>query len=180
MLIFIFTLVVILTYFIVQRNKNYQSQTDQQEQLPIEPIQETSKDYSASYQKRFLLTKNEWHEYKKLKAEAAMLGLQVCPKVRLLDLLEPRKGPDYMSCLGRVQSKHVDFVLCDESLYIKAIVEIDDNSHNRKDRQERDEFVDQVLQSVGYTVIHTRAVTETTLDVLKPKIEETNEGNDNS
>lgn len=126
-------------------------------------------DYSNSYQKRYLLTKNEWHEYKKLKIEATNLGLQVCPKVRLLDLIEPRKGPGYMSYLGRVQSKHVDFVLCDTNLHVKAIVELDDNSHDRQERQERDDFVNQVLRSVGYTVIHTRCITENTLDCLKPK-----------
>ena len=68
-----------------------------------------------------------------------------------------------MSALGKIQSKHVDFVICDQNLYIKAIVELDDKSHDQPDRQERDRFVDDVLTSVGYTVIRTRAVTEDTL-----------------
>ncbi len=132
-------------------------------------------DYSASYQAKYLLTKNEWHEYKKLKEYATEKGLIVCPKVRLLDIIEPRKGEkDYLALRGKVQSKHVDFLLCDESLHIKAVLELDDNSHDRKDRQERDAFVNQILTSVGYTVIHTRGITETTLDVLnKPEKEPT-------
>jgi very-short-patch-repair endonuclease len=85
------------------------------------------------------------------------------PKVRLLDLIEPRRGEGFMSALGKIQSKHVDFVICDQNLYIKAIVELDDKSHDQPDRQERDRFVDDVLTSVGYTVIRTRAVTEDTL-----------------
>lgn len=72
-----------------------------------------------------------------------------------------------MSALGKIQSKHVDFVICDQNLYIKAIIELDDNSHDQPDRRERDKFVDDVLSSVGYTVIHTRAVTEETLAPLK-------------
>lgn len=124
--------------------------------------------YSNAYQKRYLLTKNEWYEYKKLKRYAAELNLQICPKVRLLDLVEPRRGEGYMSYLGKIQSKHVDFVLCDQDLRIKAILELDDNSHNQEDRKERDLFVDEVLQSVGYRVIRTRSITETTLDPLKP------------
>ena len=122
-------------------------------------------DYSQSYQAKYLLTTNEWHEYKKLEKYAAELGLLICPKVRLLDIIEPRKGEkDYLALLGKVQSKHVDFLVCDKDLHIKCIIELDDNSHNRKDRQERDAFVDQILTSVGYKIIHTRAITETTLE----------------
>ena len=127
------------------------------------------KDYSKSYQARQLLTKNEWHEHKKLSEYAAEKGLRICPKVRLLDIIEPKKGEkDYLALRGKIQSKHVDFVICDQNMHIKAILELDDNSHDRKDRQERDAFVDQILTSVGYIVIHTRGITETTLDVLNP------------
>lgn len=132
-------------------------------------------DYSHSYQSKYLLTKNEWSEYKKLQKHAAEKRLIICPKVRLLDIIEPRKGEqEYKSLLNKVQSKHVDFLICDQDLHIKAVLELDDNSHDRKDRKERDAFVDQILTSVGYTVIHTRAITETTLDVLnKPEKEAT-------
>lgn len=124
-------------------------------------------DYSQSYQAKYLLTANEWNEYKKLEKYATELGLLVCPKVRLLDIIEPRKGEkDYIVLLNKVSSKHVDFVLCDKNLHIKGVLELDDNSHNRKDRQERDEFIDLILTSVGYKVIHTRAITEATLDAI--------------
>lgn len=73
-----------------------------------------------------------------------------------------------MSALGRIQSKHIDFVICDQNLYVKGIVEIDDNSHNRQDKQQRDLFIDELLTSVGYTVIRTRAVTEETLKPILP------------
>ena len=83
-----------------------------------------------------------------------------------MDLLEPKSGPGYMSALGKIQSKHVDFVITDPDLRIKAILELDDNSHNAKERTERDQFVDQILSGVGYKVIHTRSVTEETLKDL--------------
>lgn len=133
-------------------------------QLPEKKAEKAiGQDYSQAYQAKYLLTRNEWHEYKKLKEYATAKGLQVCPKVRLLDIIEPRKGENYMTLLRKIQSKHVDFVLTDEDLHIKAIVELDDNSHNAKSRQERDQFVDQILTSVGYKVIHTKGITETTL-----------------
>ena len=123
------------------------------------------KDYSKSYQAKYLLTRNEWHEYKKLQRLAAERGLVICPKVRLLDIIEPRKGEtNYKSLLYKVQAKHVDFLICDQDMHIKAILELDDNSHNKKDRQTRDAFVDQILTSVGYQVIRTYAIKENTLD----------------
>lgn len=125
------------------------------------------KDYSQCYQAKYLLTKNEWHEHKNLQKFAAERGLVICPKVRLLDIIEPRSGEkDYRSLLAKVQSKHIDFLICDKNLHIKAILELDDNSHNQKDRQDRDAFVDQILTSVGYKVIRTHSITETTLDGL--------------
>ena len=128
-------------------------------------VAEPEADYSQSYQAKYLLTKNEWYEYKKLKRFANEKDLQVCPKVRLLDLVEPRKGTEhYKSLFYKIQAKHVDFLICDQDLHIKAVVELDDNSHKKTDRQERDRFVDQVLTSCGFKVIRTRAVTEETLN----------------
>lgn len=152
------------------KNEPYPTPAKQKETINPPTNNETkpSHNYSNAYQKRYLLTKNEWYEYKKLKRYAAELNLQICPKVRILDLVEPRRGEGYMSYLGKIQSKHVDFVLCDQDLHIKAILELDDNSHNQQDRKERDLFVDEMLQSVGYRVIRTRSITETTLEPLKP------------
>lgn len=122
------------------------------------------KNYSKSYQKKYLLTKNEWYEYKKLQQYAETANITICPKVRLLDIIEPRKGEsNYMNLLGKVQSKHVDFLICDKSLHVLGVVELDDNSHDQQNRKDRDAFVDQILESVGYKVVHTRGVTETTL-----------------
>lgn len=142
-------------------------QNQQNEQGSAAGKSDSKKDYSQSYQRKYLLTKNEYREYMKLRQLAADRGLLICPKVRLLDIIEPRKGEkDYKSLFYKVQAKHVDFVICDQDLRIKVILELDDNSHDQKDRQERDAFVDQILTSVGYQVLHVRSVTETTLDGL--------------
>lgn len=92
--------------------------------------------------------------------------------LRLLDIIIPREGPNKLAALGKINSKHVDFVICDDKLYIKGIVELDDNSHKKPDRAERDKFVDSVLTSVGYKVIHTYSVNEDTLKCFIDKKEE--------
>lgn len=158
---YLFIIAVLMTIIIIIKIKD-QRPTE----IEIEPEQKNN--YTQSYQKRFLLTKNEWYEYKKLQQYADATELQICPKVRLLDIIEPRKGEkNYMSLLGKVQSKHVDFLICDKNLHVLGVLELDDNSHNRENRKERDLFVDEILESVGYTVVHTKSITETTLNAFK-------------
>lgn len=80
-------------------------------------------------------------------------------KVRLFDLVEPRKGNPVVYT-NKIRAKHVDFVICDEKLVARCIVELDDSSHRASDREARDKFVDAVLTSVGYKVIHTEGITD--------------------
>lgn len=123
---------------------------------------------AGAYQKKWLFSYNEKDAYNKLKPIADELGLTVFSKVRLLDLLEPVSGnPKYKTYFYKVQAKHVDFVLCDQKLVAKFIIELDDSSHDRSDRKKRDSFVDEVITSVGYKIIHTRAITDDIKDQLK-------------
>lgn len=115
----------------------------------------------GAYQKRWMFTYNEKDAYSKLKPIAEELGYTVFAKVRLLDLLEPTKGnPKYKTYFYKIQSKHVDFVLCDEKLVARYIIELDDRSHDTEPRKKRDEFVDSVLTSVGYKILHARTITD--------------------
>lgn len=120
--------------------------------------------YKNGYVSQRLLTNNEWNNYKRLKKITDERGLIICPKVRLLDIIRPKnENKKYKSLLWKVQAKHIDFLICDYYMNIKAIIELDDRTHDRVDRKERDIFVDTILNSVGYTVIHTRYIDENTL-----------------
>ena len=117
---------------------------------------------AGAYQKKWLLTYNEKDAYKALKDLCDKNGLYLMTKVRLLDLVEPTKGnPKYRTYLYKIQAKHIDFVICDAKLVARCLVELDDNSHNAADRAARDSFVDEVVQSVGYKIIHTRGISDT-------------------
>lgn len=48
--------------------------------------------YATAYQKRLLLTKYEWKNYMSTRGFLESQGLYICPKVRLLDLVEPKRG----------------------------------------------------------------------------------------
>lgn len=109
------------------------------------------------YHSKYILTKNEYYFYRNLKTTANKYGLQILTKIRLADLVEVNKGlsqREWATYFGKIKSKHVDFAIADD-MKIVALIELDDNSHKRQDRIERDMFVDHVLRGCGYTVIHT-------------------------
>ena len=157
-----------------RRSGNYRSRWTQpqdkttQEQTSASIASQVDTDtlsYDKAYQKKWLLTMNEKAFYRQLCSFAAKKNMTVFTKVRLLDLLEPVKNqPKYKTYFYKVQAKHVDFVLCDTKLVARYIIELDDNSHNVPDRAERDQFVDSVLQAVGYRVLHLNAFDEAKIE----------------
>lgn len=81
----------------------------------------------------------------------------ILSKVKLSDLFYAKTG-DYgknRSYTNRIDRKHVDFLLCD-SKTLKPIlgIELDDKSHQRADRQERDDFVNHVFAAAGLSLMH--------------------------
>ena len=163
MQLFIIAALLGFAFFIIQaiQKKQPKSQAPITETTEIPPDENTPLPIAGAYQKKWLLTYNEKDAFKKIKAVTDEIGCYTFSKVRLLDLLEPVKGnPKYKTYFYKVQAKHVDFVILDEKLVARCIIELDDASHDAEDRKKRDEFVDEVLKSVGYQIIHTRAVTE--------------------
>ena len=70
--------------------------------------------------------------------------IRVFAKVRIADLFDVGKTADrseWQSAFNKINSKHVDFVLCRATdLSPLAAIELDDKSHDRADRQQRDIF----------------------------------------
>ena len=138
-------------------------------ELKTEDKEETSTelDFKTAYQRKELFTRNEWQNYKKLRDIAEVRGYVICPKVRLFDLVEPRHDKKKkLTYRYKIQAKHVDFVICDKDMSIKAILELDDSSHYDPERIKRDDFVNTILLSTGYTVIHTKYVDNSVLDLI--------------
>lgn len=78
----------------------------------------------------------------------------ICPKVRLADLVYAPHQEERRAAFNRVSRKHLDFVLCDaQTLRPSLAIELDDRSHERPDRRERDVFIDQVLDGVGLPLL---------------------------
>ena len=99
-------------------------------------------------------------ELKFFRALEAAVGSQyrVFSKVRLADIVQPAKTGNrsaWYSAFGVIKSKHVDFAVCDSvTMEFRLVVELDDKSHNRSDRAERDQKVDEILAQADIPVLH--------------------------
>lgn len=116
---------------------------------------------------KYLLTANEDDFYRVLLPIAREKKLVICPKVRIADIIEPQKGQNWKAAFNRIVCKHVDFLLCKEPLHPVLVIELDDKSHNRPDRQERDNFVNHAFKTANIPILHTRNA-----DDLRKKIDD--------
>lgn len=113
--------------------------------------------------------------------EAVGTRFMISYKVRLWDLLTvPRSGePKTGSKDGgsrtfenKIRSKHVDFLLCEpDTVRPRLVVELDDASHRRKDRRERDRFVDEAFAAAGLPILHVPAAAAYSIGEVRSKIE---------
>ena len=84
----------------------------------------------------------------------------VCTKVGLGDLfwVSPKDQSRYRTYTNKIDRKHVDFLLCEPATMRPLVgIELDDKSHTRDDRQERDKFVDGVFRAAGLPLLHIPA-----------------------
>jgi very-short-patch-repair endonuclease len=70
------------------------------------------------------------------------------------------------------RQKHLDFVIYDRyTAAIIAVVELDDRSHNAKDRRDRDAFVDGVLSSLDVAIVRVRAARTYDVETLRLQLD---------
>lgn len=157
-IIFLIGLITTLTAIIVtkelldKRMNEYKKGHSKQKEIIIERNQQY-----YPYHRTNLLTQNEYYFYKKLKEITEPLNLQILAKIRLADLIEVNKGLDSQKWgmyFGKIKAKHIDFAIA-EDMKIIALIELDDYTHQRADRQKRDIFVNDVLTQTGYVLIRT-------------------------
>lgn len=80
--------------------------------------------------------------------------LVIFPHIALRDLITVIDQSEYYTHYNKIDRKQVDFVLCDpKTLKPVFVIELDDSSHNRPDRKERDAFVENILESVKIPLV---------------------------
>jgi hypothetical protein len=117
------------------------------------------------------------------RAERSFLGVldqavggdyRIFAQVRLADVVDTKRGlnnSDRQKAFNRIQSKHFDFLLCDKDDFsVICAIELDDRSHQKRKRRDRDAFLDGLCQAVSLPLLHVPAKGAYSVPELKSKI----------
>lgn len=140
--------------------------------LQIRPAQPISDEYEYK-RKKFFMSAPE-HEFFDLLYRAIGHKYRIFAQVHLPTLVDHKiTGQDWRGAFRHIDEKSVDFVLCDKS-YIAPLlaIELDDSSHEREDRQERDSIVENILSHAGLPLLRIRKGNGYDITRLVAEIEE--------
>ncbi len=120
--------------------------------------------YSA---KSSLMTKAEGDVFRKIE-EAVSERYYVFPQVHLSAILDHRvKGQEWRYAFSHINGKSVDYVLCDrETLKPTYVIELDDYTHDRKERQKRDREVERILAHAGVPLVRFRDTSKLSIQTI--------------
>ncbi len=127
--------------------------------------------------------------YKKLDvlfspAERSFLGVlnqavgksaQIFGKVRVADVITPKKGmlrSDWQKAFNKISGKHFDFLLCNkEDLSVLCVIELNDSSHNSRQRKKRDLFLEGACQKAELPLIQITAKATYNINEIRESLE---------
>lgn len=104
--------------------------------------------------KPFFLSRAE-HECYDALVQAVGKDYLIFAQVHLPTIVDHKvPGQSWIGAFRHVNGKSVDFVLCDRA-YIspKLAIELDDKTHERPDRQDRDHEVERILRTAGVPLL---------------------------
>lgn len=129
--------------------------------------------HEYKYERRdFLLTRAE-HEFYDLLIKAVGHTYYVFTQVHLPTLVKHKiNGQNWYGAFRHIDEKSVDFVLCDKvNIAPKLAIELDDQSHERLDRQKRDGEVERILREAGLPLLRMENLGQFNASDLAQEIE---------
>jgi very-short-patch-repair endonuclease len=131
-------------------------------------------DRRLPYEKRPSLVTEAEHRFFRTLLDVSQPRYQVFTMVRLADVIRVRAETSKpLAWQNRILAKHLDFVLCDpQTLEAKLAVELDDATHQRPDRRERDEFLESALSASHLPLLRVPVADKYDRETLKKAIEQ--------
>jgi hypothetical protein len=78
----------------------------------------------------------------------------ICPKITLAEIFFVVHPNENMRAYNKINRKHVDFLICEPKQMSPLFgIELDDSSHQRADRVDRDEFVEHTFDDAGLPLL---------------------------
>lgn len=107
--------------------------------------------------------------------EQAVAGeFRIFGKVRIADVASVKGNSDramWQRAFNRISAKHFDFILCKpDDLAIVCAIELDDRSHQKARRKERDAFVVGLCQAISLPLLQVPAQHAYSVHELRSKV----------
>lgn len=131
-------------------------------------------DEQPPYEKRPSLVTDAEHRFFRALIDAGQQRWTICPMVRLADVIRVRpQAVQAQTWQGRILAKHLDFVLCDPAtLEARLAIELDDATHERPERQARDEFLSAALAASKLPLLRVPVAERYDTEQLRAAIEQ--------
>lgn len=167
-IIYMFLIIFIIIYL---KNRNNKKQNKKQNNYTNYKV-ETEINYKDIYKpKRYIITLTELNFYNILLEITKELDLILFSQVSLYNIIETKYNNQ--SAFNKIKSKTIDFVLVDKNnCRIKLCIELDDYTHNRYDRIERDKFINKLFSDLEIDLIRFKASNYYNKEALKKRIQE--------
>ncbi len=91
----------------------------------------------------------------------------ILAQVQLSRLLGVKKGHNSLSYLNRINRMSADFVVCNKDSSIVAVIELDDSTHEKADRQAADAKKDKALEAAEIKIIRWQAKSMPDISTIK-------------
>ena len=126
--------------------------------------------------RRYVTTLNELIFYQTLLEICKELDLILFSQVSLYNIIEVKQNLNNSlktTYFNKINKKSIDFVLVDKkNCRIKLCIELDDYTHQRKDRIKRDHFINELFKQLNINLLRYPVYSKYNKEILKRKIQE--------
>lgn len=123
--------------------------------------------------KQYVMTETELKFYRFMKDEFKKqnINVEVFPEVDLERFIRVKDNNN--SNRNRIKSRSIDFTIVSKSnCKIICCIELDDYTHNRSDRMQRDEFINQLFKAVDIKLFRIKVASKYNIDEIINTIKE--------
>lgn len=158
-----YILIIVIILLVIEKIINKKNNNNESE-INIENI-----NYNTLYIKKdYLLTQQELKFYKLIKMITDKNNLNIFSQVALYEIIKSKNIKDF----NKIKSKTIDFVITDSNCKIKLCIELDDPTHIKENRQQRDKFIENLFNQLNIKLIRIPVQSYYNLKQLEEKIKE--------
>lgn len=117
------------------------------------------------------MTDTEIKFVKELKKITDINNLIILPQVQLQSIFYTINNKDITS-FNKIKCKSIDFAIVDSDYNYKLFIELDDYTHNRKNRIQRDQFINELFKTYNLKLKRIKVQNNYNIENLKNIIKE--------